>query len=434
MKHWPTSVPDYKWPDHYASNGMAPLRWGLSAVFHVAHAIGRAVGFVAQRLGDYEVAPTMLIRTDGVGDALLFEPAMESLAKTISPSELHLWAPRGTCQLFEECATITRRVVTPRGGKDGNLEYFKSIVWRARLGFELGRWTFEKVVYPVQSGEPLGNWLFVSARATERWINTGDLNNQFDWQQERTHDHATRFLEARPGSNAHELQRNEYLTDQWAEENRLRRPRVHMKPAAAQQAETLVSMWRRAASKLDATELAGLVVAGAAKVNQYPAQRWAAALTRLWEEQRVMAVLLGGPNDQAAMDEVAAQLGDVPHLRLLKPVHLLTMAGIIRRLDGMLSVDTGLAHIALAQRVPTVVLVGGGSPGRFFPWPHARDHVVLNHAMPCDGCNNKCHLPEPLCITRISCDDIVEAYLRLRTDQHSIVPFVVPTIRRKAAG
>ena len=433
MMHWPKSTPDYKWPDEFTSNRMAPVRYALNAVFHAAYAIGRAIGFFVQRFGDYEVSPTMLIRTDGMGDALLFEPAMETLAKTISPSELHLWAPRGTCQLFEECATITRRVETPRGGKDGNLAYFKSITWRARIGFELGRWTFEKVIYPVQSAEPFGNWLFVSARASERWINAGDLNNQFDWQQEQAHDHATRFLESRPG-NAHELTRNEYLSDQWAEENKLRRPRVHMQPEAARQAEQLVSAWRRAASKQGASELVGLVVAGASEVNRYPAAEWAAALTRLWEEQHTMAVLLGGPNDQAAMDEVASHLINVPHLRLLKPVHLLTMAAVVRRLDGMLSVDTGLAHVALAQRVPSVILVGGGAPGRFFPWPNARDHVVLNNAMPCDGCNNKCHLPEPSCITRISSDEIVEAYMRLRTDQTSIVPFVVPNIRRKVAG
>jgi ADP-heptose:LPS heptosyltransferase len=99
----------------------------------------------------------------------------------------------------------------------------------------------------------------------------------------------------------------------------------------------------------------------------------------------------------------------------------------------MLSVDTGLAHVAVAQRVPTVVLVGGGSPGRFFPWPNARDHVVLNNAMPCDGCNNKCHLPEAMCITKITSDEIVEAYMRLRTDQTTLAPFVVPSITRKVA-
>ncbi|CAN5680455.1 hypothetical protein BH09PLA1_BH09PLA1_29570 [soil metagenome] len=432
MNNWPKSTPDYQWPEAYSSKRMMALSWILSGVFHASYAVGRAIGALVQRYGGYECGPTMLIRTDGIGDALLFEPAMESLAKSISPSELHLWAPRATCQLFSECPTITRRVVTPRGGKEGNLAYFKSIIWRARIGFELGRWSFEKVIYPVQSPEPFGNWLFVSARAIDRWINSGDTNNQFDWQQEQAQDHATRVLEARPG-NAHELARNEYLSDQWAEENKLRKPRVHMKPAAAQQAEQLIAAWRRAANKQGAAELVGVVASSASTVKRYPPAEWAKAITRLWEEQRLMSVLLGGADDQQAIDELAAHLNNVPHLRLMKPVHLLTMSAVVRRLDGLLAIDTGLAHIALAQRVPTVVLVGGGTPGRFFPWPNARDHVALNNAMPCDGCNNKCHMPEAMCITKISSDEIVEAYMQLRVHQTSLAPFVVPTITRKVA-
>jgi ADP-heptose:LPS heptosyltransferase len=357
---------------------------------------------------------------------------LESLARTASPSEIHLWAPKPTCQLFKECPTITRRLAVPRGCKEGNLQYFKSLFWRLKLGFELGRWKFEKVIYPVESPEPLGNWLFLSARAEDRWINFGDNANQFEWQQDKTHDVATRIFEQRPG-HAHELLRNEYLTDQWAQERKLRRPRVHLNAKAVARADELTSTWRRVANRTGATELVGLVVGGTSKVNRYPAANWTAALKRLWDEQRVMAVLLGAAMDRAAMDELSALLHEVPHLRLMQPVNVLTASAIIRRLDGMLSVDTGLAHIALALRVPTVVLVGGGHPGRFFPWPGNHPQVALNASMPCEGCGNRCHLAEPLCVTRIPSDDIVEAYQKLRVRSVAIERFVQPQRARKTA-
>jgi ADP-heptose:LPS heptosyltransferase len=101
------------------------------------------------------------------------------------------------------------------------------------------------------------------------------------------------------------------------------------------------------------------------------------------------------------------------------------MAGIVRRLDAILSVDTGLAHIALALRKPTVVLVGGGHPGRFFPWPTTRDQVVLNVPMPCNGCRNRCHLPDSLCVTDIPPDEIVEAFDRLRKRHVKLDPLEV---------
>jgi ADP-heptose:LPS heptosyltransferase len=427
---WPSSAPDYLWPEHFKSEGMAVIARCLAAVFYVAYALGSVLRLLTERFYQFEAPPTLLIRTDGIGDALLFEPALESLARTSSPSEIHLWAPKPTCQLFVECPTITRRFPVPRGGKDGNLLYYKSIYWRARIGFELGRWSFERVIYPVESPEPFGNWLFVSARAQERWINAGDTSNQFEWQQARTHEQATRIFEPRPG-HAHELLRNEYLTDQWAQERKLRRPRVHLGASAVDRANRLVLEWQRIAQRNGASELAGLVVGGTAHVNHYPGESWAAALRRLWEQQRVMAVLLGGPLDRGAMDEVSRHLHDVPHVRLLRSVDVLTTAAIVRRLDCMLSVDTGLAHIALSMRVPAVVLVGGGHPGRFFPWPGTHQQAILNAPMPCDGCGNRCHLPEPSCITRIAPDAIVEAYHMLRVRNVSIQRFVTPQTQRR---
>jgi ADP-heptose:LPS heptosyltransferase len=436
MNKWPRSVPDYKWPEHFKAEGMAAIAYCLAAAFHVAYALGSFVRLLTERYYKFEALPTLVIRTDGIGDALLFEPALESLARTASPSELHLWAPRETCQLFRECPSITRRAAIPRGGKEGNLRYYKSFTWRIRVGFELGRWKFQKVVYPVESPEPLGNWLFVSAQANERWINAGDTANQFESQQAKTHAKATRVIESRPG-HAHEILRNEYLSDQWAQERRLRRPRVHLGARAVSEANRLASEWHRVAQRNGAAELVGLVVGGTSNVNHYPAANWAVALRRLWDEQRVMAVLIGGPMDGAAIGELSAQLHDVPHVRLLRSVNVLTASAIIRRLDGMLSVDTGLAHVALAMRVPTVVLVGGGHPGRFFPWPGTHPQVALNVAMACDGCANRCHLPEPLCITRIRPDEIVEAYMKLRVRNVSIERFVAPQqrpgYRRKTA-
>ena len=438
MRHWPTSLPEYRWPARYGSSVMAPLRWTMAAVFHVAYALGILYRIVADRFARLgPERPTLVIRTDGIGDALLFEPALECLARHVSPSEVHLWAPRATCQLFAECPSITRRVSVPRGGKHGNLTYFTSVIWRAKLGFELGRWIFEKVVHPSDSPEPLGNWLFASARAYNRWMNFGDTRNQFDWQQARTVGRATRVFERRPG-NAHELLRNEYVADQWSEEIRLRAPRVHLSERAGVRAGQELGSWRRAARRANAGELAGLVVAGTSRVNHYPAQQWATALRRLWDEQRVMPVLLGGPRDAAALDSVARQLRRtrVPHVRMLKPADVLTTAAAIRGLDGMLSVDTGLAHVALAQRVPAVILTGGGMPGRFFPWPGNREQVVLNVAMPCEGCDNRCHLPEALCVTRISPDDIADAYLALRGRNAAAERFVARRVElpQRAVG
>jgi ADP-heptose:LPS heptosyltransferase len=422
MRLWPTSAPDYKWPPHFLSVGMAAVRFLLELAFHISYAAGLVLSVFSRRR-----ERVLIIRTDGLGDALLFEPALESLARAMSPRVIHLWAPALTCELLRYHPSVRRLVVIPRGFKQGNLNYFGSFKWRARMGFALGRWSFDKVIYPVESPEPLGNWLFASVRAAQGWINYGDTINQFDWQRQHTHELASMVLENRPG-NAHELLRNEYLATQWGDEATLRLPKIHLPDAMNTQADELVERWRGEARKRGGTELIGVVPAASMSINSYPNARWLSALRRLWDEQRVMAILLGGPGDRAAMDSLAAELfsNQVPHLQLSRPMALLPMAATLAKLDGVLSVDTGLAHIAVAQNVPTVVLVGGGHPGRFFPWPRAPHHHMLGISMPCADCHNRCVLSEAECITHISPDEIVAAYARLRGRRYPLEVYVAP--------
>ena len=424
---WPKSLPDYKWPEHLLSRGMAAVRWLLAAVFHVAYAIG-LLGSVVLRGRDR----VLVIRTDGIGDALLFEPAMESLGRALSPRLIHLWAPRGSCDLLAHCPAISRSKTIPRGFKDGNLAYFRSILWRAKLGLALGFWKFDKAIYAVESPEPLGNWLFVTARATDRWLNYGDTINQFDWQQARTHLKATRIIENRPG-NAHELSRNQYLANQWSDEGELRKPKLHLTEAIRWSGEAQADAWRTAARKLGGSEIVGVVPGASSPVNNYPDARWVETLQRIWDEQRAMPVLLGGPSDTPTLDRLGHELmvNKVPFLRLTNPIGLLELAATIGKMDGLISVDTAAAHFGVAQDVATIVLLAGGNPGRFFPWPDAAHHTVLTVDTPCAGCNNRCTMEEPVCLTHISPDDIINSYARLRGRR---VPLEVYVVHRQAGA
>jgi ADP-heptose:LPS heptosyltransferase len=119
------------------------------------------------------------------------------------------------------------------------------------------------------------------------------------------------------------------------------------------------------------------------------------------------------------------------------PLGLLEMTALVGKLDGLLSVDTGIAHLAVAQNTPTVVLSTGGAPGRFFPWPRAEHHETLNHSMPCANCNDRCILPEAECITHIEPLDIVRAYARLKgrhisLEVHVEVPEIAANKARKS--
>jgi ADP-heptose:LPS heptosyltransferase len=402
MFGWPKSLPDYQWPRAATSWRSLPRRWCGAAAFHACHLAGRVV----RRLFRHEPA-VLVIRTDGIGDAVLAEPMIGSLARLYAGHEKHLWAPAETCELLRAAPWADCLTPLPRGRKDGNLSVLQSPGLRARLGYRLGRRKFQAVFYIAHSPEPLGNWLLASARAKQRWYAPGNLENQFAAQRAATVAAATTLLELPPAGAGHDLVRNARLALQWGADIRTVMPTVHLDEEAYAAAGPQAGAWRKTAAWMRADGIIGLMPAASLTVKEYPAASWTAVAQALWHQRRMVCALLGGPQDQAAMEQVASEFGRLPHLKMVGPLDLPAMAALLGALDGLMTVDTGLAHISLAEDVPTVVLVGGGHPGRFFPWPLTRRAAVLTHAMPCAGCSCKCHLSQAKCVTGIEPAEIV---------------------------
>jgi ADP-heptose:LPS heptosyltransferase len=427
-RNWPTSKPDYAWPPRLQGPGYAAGRAAGAVVFHLCYVVGLILSVVVR-----SKPAALVIRTDGIGDAILFEPALEALARSLSPHDLHVWAPAATCELLAACPVVRKRVAIPRGFRDGNLLVFRSLRWRARLGFALGFRPYEIAIYPAESPEPLGNWLLLSARTRVRWVNYGDTINQYDWQRTKTHARVTRVLSQRPGS-AHELTRNAYLSTQWGGSLDLRTPKIYPTAKAIDQAERQVHAWRHVERQLRASGIVAVIPTGSQPINRYPAEKWREVLTQLWREHRAIGALLGAPGDDAFIESITRELSDVPHLRVERPLGILATAALIERLDALISVDTGLAHAAIAEDVPSVILRIGGDPGRFLPWPTETRSIVLYQSMPCEGCHNRCHLAEAKCMTDVTPEQIVAAYAKLAVSR-SIIEYAAPAARwMKVAG
>ncbi len=380
---WPSSIPDYRWPLAARSLRAGPRRWGLAALFHISHAWGRCISlFFRQR------PAVLMIRTDGLGDAVLAEPMMASLARQFPGRKFILWAPAATCDLMRECPYVARRMEIPRGYKQGNLEVFQSARWRMVMGYRLGRWKFEVSAYLTQSPEPLGNWVLVSARARERWYCPGNTENQFAEQQGRTVNAADKVLSPLPAG--HELARNAHLAEQWGDDIGGRLPVVFPADGVDEQ----WNVWTQTTGELGASRIVGLVASGMEAMKEYPHRHWAAVAARLWDEERVVLALIGGPGDTTNLDRLGSAIGGL-HLRLTAPMLIPSLAALIGRLDGFFSVDTGLAqHRARSEcaerdfvrgRASEAIfaLAGGAAGGGFEPFDAVRG--VHESVHPADG-------------------------------------------------
>jgi heptosyltransferase-1 len=121
-------------------------------------------------------------------------------------------------------------------------------------------------------------------------------------------------------------------------------------------------------------------------------ERWAELAQGL--NGRLTPVMLGGPADRERAARIAALAG--PGLvNLVGQTTLTECAALIDDARLLVGVDTGLTHLGLAMRTPTVALFGSTMPYLDTTRPNG---LVLYQPRPCSPCHRR-----PVCDGRFDC-------------------------------
>lgn len=142
--------------------------------------------------------------------------------------------------------------------------------------------------------------------------------------------------------------------------------------------------------------------------REYP--RIVEVVPELAKDMGLDVLALGTSKDSAVADAIVRGVG-ARALSLAGRTTIRQAAALISCGACALGVDTGLMHLAAAQNIPSVIIMGGGHFGRFFPHG-SRTKIITNH-LECFGCNWACSLPEPLCTTGIVAQEIVKTMYSL---------------------
>jgi ADP-heptose:LPS heptosyltransferase len=122
---------------------------------------------------------------------------------------------------------------------------------------------------------------------------------------------------------------------------------------------------------------ATVVHPGAASgARRWPPGRWAEVARRLAGGGRTVLVT-GGPGEVALAEEVAGRAGLPPSAVLAGRTDLIGLAAVVAAADLLLCGDTGVAHLATALGIPSVVLFGPVPPSEWGPPPDRPQHVAL---------------------------------------------------------
>ncbi|MDD5035080.1 MAG: glycosyltransferase family 9 protein [Methylococcaceae bacterium] len=122
-------------------------------------------------------------------------------------------------------------------------------------------------------------------------------------------------------------------------------------------------------------------------------ERWAELARRLMTERGLAVVMLGGPTDLVRAEAIAALAPGI--LVLVGRTRLGQCAAIIEQAELLIGVDTGLTHLGIAMKTPTLALFGSTKPYLNTGTPNAK---VLYEAMACSPCQRN-----PTCAGEFTC-------------------------------
>ena len=127
-----------------------------------------------------------------------------------------------------------------------------------------------------------------------------------------------------------------------------------------------------------------------------PAAKFAEIGRMLSEKFNYTCVIGGAQSDIEESRDLESRLNGIKILNLCGKTNWKSLGKLIQGSKLVISNDSGPAHLTFALSIPLLCFVGGGTHGRFFPYPknpndNSRDNlVVVSTYMPCFGCNWKC--------------------------------------------
>jgi len=116
-------------------------------------------------------------------------------------------------------------------------------------------------------------------------------------------------------------------------------------------------------------------------------------------------ILLGGDTASHLASQIIMKVPSAENLVGQLTWH--KTAELLHDCEGYIGNDTGLSHFASLILQKAVVILGGGTFRRFFPWPDAENQYVIFHGLGCFDCTWECKFRDRLCLSLVRPCDVM---------------------------
>ena len=143
----------------------------------------------------------------------------------------------------------------------------------------------------------------------------------------------------------------------------------------------------------------------------WSAERWDGVIRSIAQDRPLTTFVMLGKDDSPVTSSVRTILGTqgLPFEDQIGRTSMGGLLDVLRGLDGVITVDTGVRHVANLLALPTVVMRHSQSSN--VEWgPYGRRESVLTHPEPCSPCGlASCKHDTIRCMESITSSDIVNA-------------------------
>lgn len=376
--------------EHCASvRGMLTL--ASTAVNFALFLIMRVVARLSRRLG----RRVLVVRSDGIGDCVLFGECLKRLVELFAPAEVDVALPQHCAALAATCPGVQRVIGwNPR-------RFRRNPFYRIALASSLARRGYCTVINPQFTHEQYGDHLACSL-GVARTIG-------FDIPQDapariRLMRRSYTETVSSAGDVRCELERGAELLNAMG----VPVPTSGLRPRVFLTEEDRVEARQLLPHAGNTRRLICLMPGCQQPIRVWPWKRYLLVARKLRERYagKLSFVVLGADKDQAVAESLVRELGRRSH-NLAGRTSIRVLAAVIEMCDLFIGVETGAAHMALAVDTSAVVILGGGHYGRFFPY-EGRMRAV-SKPLPCFGCDWTCTREQPDCILNINAEDVTQA-------------------------
>jgi heptosyltransferase-2 len=324
----------------------------------------------------------LILALSGIGDALMFTPAIELMRKTLPDAEIDaLVMFRGVKDIYERNGNLNK-VLFFDFMKEGGINSFR-FLWSLRKKYDISI-----NVYPSNRTEynVINFMIGARLRAGAKYLRK-DIRN-FGWLNN------VRITE---NDSVHNVITNIRLVGKLLDKKFDYEPGLDLQFSVDD-----ISYAEKQLSRLNIKE-DELVIGfhpGSATLKNHIHRRWdpenfAALARKLIKEKGAEILIFGGPEESELKNRIS-KLIDSPAGIIVESENLAQSAALMKRCSVFVSNDSSLMHVASAMKLKVVSIIGPTNPNYIHPWK--TDYRIVSLNLECAPCFY--YSPRPLICIR----------------------------------